>query len=109
MDEDFNAKCKTYSQLIKSITPKLTIPEIMFKDNLLESVKYHIQKMEHKRTPDGMNEEFGKAVQLINSLYKFYFNQNEIDVGESLYIIIYCIILTVPKRIFLMLILLNSF
>ena len=100
MDEDFNAKCKTYSQLIKSITPKLTIPEIMFKDNLLESVKYHIQKMEHKRTPDGMNEEFGKAVQLINSLYKFYFNQNEIDVGESLYIIIYCIILTVPKRIF---------
>ena len=39
MDKDFNVKCKTYSQLIKSITPKLTIPEIMFKDNLLESVK----------------------------------------------------------------------
>ena len=55
--------------------------------------------MELKRTPDGMNEEFGKAVQLINSLYKFYFNQNEMDVGESLYIIIYCIILIVPMRI----------
>jgi hypothetical protein len=98
MDKDFNLKCKLYNELFKLKKPTLNIPEIILKDNLLNSVKIHFQNIENKRTPDGMNEEFGLAVRLIESLYKFYFNQNEIDAGESLYIIIYCIILIVPKR-----------
>ena len=45
-----------------------------------------------------MLEEFGIVVSLINILYKFLLNQNNIEAGDLLPIIIYCIIYVKPKR-----------
>ena len=96
MDQDFTLKCKLYNQLVKPSF--LKISDILSDINILQYIKYHIGKMEEKRTPDGMNQEFGKAVELIVSLYKFYYDQKEIEAGDLLPIIIYCILLSEPKR-----------
>ena len=55
--------------------------------------------MDNKRTPDGVNQEFGIAVQLISSLYKFYLNETQIEAGDLLSFIIYCLVSIKTKRI----------
>ena len=96
MDQDFTIRCKLYNQLVKPSF--LNICDKLSDIHILQPVKYHIEKMEEKRTPDGMNQEFGKAVELIVSLYKFFYNQIEVEPGDLLPIIIYSILLIEPKR-----------
>jgi len=66
---------------------------------MLNKIKYHLKKMDKKRTPDGMNQEFSNAVQLIFSLFKFYLNQTSVEAGDLLPFIIYSMVSTKPERI----------
>ena len=46
-----------------------------------------------------MLEEFGMVFRLIHLLYKFLLNQQDIEAGDILPLVIYCIISVKPKRI----------
>ena len=97
MDEAFSLRCKSLNSFIK---PKnLDLPEELCDENILKEVRYHLEKMDNKRTPDGVNQEFGIAVQLISSLYKFYLNETQIEAGDLLSFIIYCLVSIKTKRI----------
>ena len=97
IDALFTLKCVSYSSFVKPQNFKISSE--FCDENILDKVKYHLKKMEKKRTPEGMNQEFGKAVHLISSMYKFYLNQIQTEAGDMLPIIIYSIVSIKPKRI----------
>ena len=97
VDKAFKIRCISLNSFIKPIN--LKISQELCDEKILDIVKYHLKEMHKKRTPDGMNEEFGKAVQLISSLYKFYLNQTSLEAGDLLPFIIYSIISLMPERI----------
>ena len=97
IDEVFKIRCISLSSFVKPIN--LKISNEFCDESLLDKVKYHLNEMDKKRTPGGMNHEFGIAVQLINSLYIFYLNQAQTEAGDLLPFIIYGMISIKPKRI----------
>ena len=97
IDDAFSVRCLSFSYFVKP--SHFQIPEEFSDQQILNKVQNHLINMEKRRTPGGMNEEFGKVVQLIYSLYKFFLNQVKIELGDILPIIIYSIILSKPKRI----------
>ena len=97
IDEVFKIRCISLSSFVKPIN--LKISKEFCDENLFNKVKYHLNEMDTKRTPGGMNHEFGMAVQLISSLYNFYLNQTQTEAGDILPFIIYGIISIKPKRI----------
>ena len=96
-DELFQVRCISLSSFVKPTQLKIS-PELC-DQNLLNKIIYHLKKMDRKRTPQSMNQEFGIAVQLISSLFKFYLNQTQIEAGDLLPFIIYSIISMEPQRI----------
>ena len=97
IDALFTLKCVSYSSFVKPQNFKIS--REFCDENILDKVKYHLKKMDKKRTPEGMNQEFGKAVGLISSMYKFYLNQTQTEAGDMLPFIIYSIVSIKPKRI----------
>ena len=97
IDKAFKIRCISLNSFIKPIN--LEISQELCDEKILDKVKYHLKEIDKKRTPDGMNEEFGMAVQLIGLLYKFYLNQTSIEAGDLLHFIIYSIISLMPERI----------
>ena len=97
IDEAFTLRCMTLNTFVKP--GNLKIPKELCDENILKEVRYHLEKMDDKRTPEGINQEFGKAVQLISSLFKFYLNELQVEAGDLLPFIIYCLISIKTKRI----------
>ena len=96
VDQVFNLRCESLACFIK---PKnLQIPEEIVDEHIIDKIKYHLERIDELRTPGAMLEEFGIVVSLINILYKFLLNQNNIEAGDLLPIIIYCMIYVKPKR-----------
>ena len=96
VDKVFKVKCISLNSFIKPVN--LKIAQELCDAKILEKIKYHLKEMDKKRSPDGKNEEFGIAVQLISSLYKFYLNQISVEAGDLLPFIIYSIITLMPER-----------
>ena len=97
IDKGFNLRCISLSNFVKPIN--LHIPQELIEDNILKKINYHLEHIDELRTPGGMIEEFSMVVHLINSLYIFFLNQEQIEAGDLLPLIIYCIISVKPKRI----------
>ena len=97
VDQLFNLQCNKLSRFVKP--RNLNINEEILDENILNKIKSHIKRIDELRTPGGMIEEFGIVVQLINSLFKFFLNQEQTEAGDLLPVIIYCIISVKPKRI----------
>ena len=97
IDTNFKVKCFLYSSFVKPSNFKIS--QEFCDENMLNKIKYHLKKMDKKRTPDGMNQEFSNAVQLIFSLFKFYLNQTSVEAGDLLPFIIYSMVSTKPERI----------
>ena len=66
---------------------------------ITSKLQEHLNNMDNRRTPDGVNEEFRIAMQLIYALYKFFLNQNKDEVKGLHNLIIYNIINAKPHRI----------
>ena len=97
LDQSFNLRCNSLNSYVKP--ENLHIPLEIVNENILNKVRYHIERIDELRTPGGMIEEIGVVVNLINSLYIFFLNQSQIEAGDLLPLIIYCIISVKPKRI----------
>ena len=97
VDQSFNLRCISLNSYVKP--ENLHIPLEIVNENILNKVRYHIERIDELRTPGGMIEEIGVVVSLINSLYIFFLNQSQIEAGDLLPLIIYCIISVKPKRI----------
>ena len=97
LDQSFNLRCNSLNTCVKP--ENLHIPLEIINENILNKVRHHIERIDELRTPGGMIEEIGIVVSLINSLYIFFLNQSQIEAGDLLPLIIYCIISVKPKRI----------
>ena len=97
LDQSFNLRCISLNNYVKP--ENLHIPLEIVNEMILNKVRYHIERIDELRTPGGMIEEIGVVVSLINSLYIFFLNQSQIEAGDLLPLIIYCIITVKPKRI----------
>jgi hypothetical protein len=98
----FKDKEKTFRALCKKISwikpEQLDINKEVFDPQLFKKVEYHIKKMDSLRTPGGILDQFGSAVQLINSMFIFMLNQKQAEAGDLLPLIIYGVISSRPKR-----------
>ena len=93
-DKNFYNKCISLSW----IKPEnLDIPNEIVDESIFESIIYHIKKMDYIRTPEEILNEFGFAVQLINSLYIFM-TDKAAEANDLLPIIIYVMIKARPER-----------
>ena len=99
---EFDIKDKQFRTLCKKLTwiepENLNIQKAVFDKRLLKKVEYHIKKMDELSNPDNILEQFGKGVQLINSMFDFMLNQKVVDPGKLLQLIIYGIINSRPKK-----------
>ena len=93
-DENFYKKCVSLSW----VKPEnLYIPEDIIDEFILNNIIDHMKKMDEMRTPEGMLNEFGFAVQMINSSYIFM-TVKPAEANDLLPIIIYSIIKARPQR-----------
>ena len=93
-DENFYKKCVSLSW----VKPEnLYIPEDIIDEFILNNIIEHMKKMDEMRTPEGMLNEFGFAVQMINSSYIFM-TVKPAEANDLLPIIIYSIIKARPQR-----------
>ena len=96
IDKTFFLKCVSFSWIL----PKnLEIPNEICNEKLFDKIRYHIKRMDKLRTPENMLEEFCMVVNLINCMYIFLMNNKEVEAGELLPVIIYCLISSCPERI----------
>ena len=93
-DESFYKKCVSLSWLKPE---NLYIPEDIIDEFILNNIIDHMKKMDEMRTPEGMLNEFGFAVQMINSSYIFM-TVKPAEANDLLPIIIYAIIKARPQR-----------
>jgi hypothetical protein len=93
-DESFYKKCVSLSWLKPE---NLYIPEEIIDEFILNNIIEHMKKMDEMRTPEGMLNEFGFAVQMINSSYIFM-TVKPAEANDLLPIIIYSIIKARPQR-----------
>jgi len=93
-DEIFYKKCISLSWLKPQ---NLFIPEDIIDEFILDNIIEHMKKMDDMRTPEGMLNEFGFAVQMINSSYIFM-TVKPAEANDLLPIIIYSIIKARPQR-----------
>jgi hypothetical protein len=93
-DESFYKKCVSLSWLKPE---NLYIPEDIIDEFILNNIIEHMKKMDEMRTPEGMLNEFGFAVQMINSSYIFM-TVKPAEANDLLPIIIYSIIKARPQR-----------
>jgi hypothetical protein len=96
IDDTFNLKCFTLSSFIKP--SHLKIANELCDKRISSMLQQHLKNMDNRRTPDGVNEEFRIVVQTIYTLYKFFLNQNKVEVKDLLNLIIYNIINAKPHR-----------
>ena len=96
LDITFNNKCAVLKSFVEPIQFK--IPEEFGDNNILKDIIYYFEKIEKHRIPSAMYKEIGIVIDLISSMYKFYFDRNQNDFDDLLNTIIYCLILTKPKR-----------
>ena len=97
IDIDFNRKCKELAWI--EPIKHLLIQENVFEKNIFQIIVNHMKNMDNYRTPAEKLNEFGKGVQLINSLYLFSINKKDPDAADFLPLVIYAIILCQPKRL----------
>ena len=96
IDNDFHQKCSILNSFVLPSHFKLSDK---FKDkDILKDIIYYFEKAEEHRIPSSIYKEFEKAINLISLLFKFFFNNTKVESEEMLNMIIYCIILTKPKR-----------
>ena len=96
IDNDFYQKCYILNSFILPSQFKLSDK---FKDKeMLKDIIYYFEKAEEHRIPSSIYKEFEKAINLISLLYKFFFGVTKIESEEFLNMVMYCIILTKPKR-----------
>ena len=93
-DKTFYKKCVSLSWLKPE---NLYIPEDIIDEFILNDIVEHMKKMDKMRTPEGMLNEFGFAVQMINSSYIFM-TVKPAEANDLLPIIIYSIIKAKPQR-----------
>ena len=96
-DIDFNKKCKELGWI--DPIKHLLIQENVFEKKIFQIIVNHMKNMDNFRTPGEKLNEFGKGVQLINSLYLFSINKKDPDAADFLPLVIYAIILCQPKRL----------
>ena len=97
LDETFHLRCFALSSFIKP--SHLEIPEELCDKRISSNLQEHLKNMDNKRTPDGVNEEFKKVIQLTYALYKFFLNKNKVEEKELHNLIVYNIINAKPERI----------
>ena len=97
IDKDFHQKCFVLNCFIQP--SHFNLPEELNDKNILKDIIYYFKKTEEKRTPSSIFKEFEKAINLISLLIEFFFKKTQKDSDEMLNMIIYCLILTKPKRI----------
>ena len=96
MDNDFQQKCAILNSFVE---PKnFNIPSQFEGKDVFKDIINHFNKISEKTIPSEIYSEYGKAINLISLLYLFYFNKQQNDSDEIRNIIIYCLILTMPKR-----------
>ena len=96
LDDVFHQKCSVYNSVV--LPSNFQIPQEFLDKNVLKDIIYYLDKIEHHRTPSAMYNEIGNMINSISSIYIFFFNKTDIDFDEILNMIIYCLILTKPKR-----------
>ena len=93
-DISFHNKCISLSW----IEPEnLDISNEIVDESIFEKIIFHIKRMDNIRTPEDILNEFGLAVQLINSLYIFMSDKSA-EANDLLPVIIYLIIKARPER-----------
>ena len=97
IDTLFTVKCISYNSFVKPENFKIS--HEFCDERILNKLKYHLKKMDKRRTPEGMNQEFAKMIQLIFSMFKFYLNQITTEPDDLLPFIIYSMVSIKPKRI----------
>ena len=97
IDIDFNRKCRELGWI--DPIKHLLIQENVFEKKIFQIIVNHMKNMDNFRTPGEKLNEFGKGVQLINSLYLFSINKKDPDAADFLPLVIYAIILCQPKRL----------
>ena len=96
LDDNFHHKCSVYNSVV--LPSNFQIPQEFLDKNVLKDIIYYLDKIEQHRTPSAMYNEIGNMINSISSIFIFFFNRRDIDFDEILNMIIYCIILTKPKR-----------
>jgi hypothetical protein len=101
IDDTFHLKCFTLSSFVKPY--HLKIANDLCDKRISSKLQEHLNNMDKRRTPDGVNEEFRIVIQLIYALHKFFLNQSkvEVEVKDLHNLLIYNIINAKPHRIIL--------
>ena len=97
IDTNFYQKCCILSSFVKPSHFKLS--DELEDKNILRDIIYHFVKVEELKIPNDILEEFEKAINLISSLFNLFFGQEKNGIDNKLNMVIYCIILTKPKRL----------
>ena len=96
LDDAFHQKCSVLRTIV--VPSNFQIPEELWDESVIKDIIHYLNKIEDHRTPSAMYDEIGNMINSISSMFIFYCNQKEIDFDEILNMIIYCLILTRPKR-----------
>ena len=96
LDDAFHQKCCVLRTIV--VPSNFQIPEELWDESVIKDIIHYLNKIEDHRTPSAMYDEIGNMINSISSMFIFYCNQKEIDFDEILNMIIYCLILTRPKR-----------
>ena len=96
LDDVFHHKCSVLNSVVHP--SNFQIPQEFLDKNVLKDIIFYLDKIEEHRTPSAMYNEIGNMINSISSIFIFFFNKKEIDFDEILNMIIYCLILTKPKR-----------
>ena len=106
-DLDLNKKCRELFWI--DPVKHLSIKENVFEKNIFQTIIKHIKNMDKLSSPLEKLNEFGRGVQLINSLYLFTGFKSNTDADDFIPFVIYALILCQPKRLFWSLMLIKFF
>ena len=94
-DAEFHKKCVSLSWFKPE---NMNIKNEIYDKSIFEQIIEHIKTIDNLRTPEEMFNEITFVLQLINSLYIFMLDNNNVDANDLLSILTYLIIKAQPKR-----------
>ena len=94
-DAQFYKKCVFLSWFKPE---NMNIKNEIYDKSIFEQIIEHIKTIDNLRTPEEMFNEITFVLQLINSLYIFMLDNNNVDANDLLSILTYLIIKAQPKR-----------
>ena len=94
-DAQFYKKCVSLSWFKPE---NMNIKNEIYDKSIFEQIIEHIKTIDNLRTPEEMFNEITFVLQLINSLYIFMLDNNNVDANDLLSILTYLIIKAQPKR-----------